>query len=225
MHFDINDGIAVFSMDDGKANVVGHSLLDDLDNAMTSAEEARAGALVLRGREGVFSGGFDLKEFQKGPEASVALVSRGLLAAIRLYSLGLPVVAACTGHAVAMGAFLLLASDTRIGVHGDFKITLPETAIGMDIPRTLVALTQSRLSPRFLTRGAIQAEVFTPDLAVEAGFLDAVVDAADLEKETLAIAQRLAALPAQNYATNKHFARHATLTMMQEEYDKQLASI
>jgi enoyl-CoA hydratase len=214
------DGIATIHFDDGKANVVSPAFSEALNEALDRAEADKAGAVVLRGREGMFSAGFDLGEFKKGVEAGMAMVIQGIRLAIRLYSFPLPVIAACTGHGIAMGAFLLLTCDNRIGVRGDYKITLPETAINMDIPRPLMALTVDRLSPAYLTRAAVQAEVFTPDEAVAAGFLDEAVEAAELDARVLALATALGALPAANYAANKLDAREKTLAAMRAELEQ-----
>jgi enoyl-CoA hydratase len=214
MDFELSDNIAILRFDDGKANAVGHSFLDQVNDGLDRAEK-EAKAVILRGREGMFSAGFDLKEFQKGPEATIALARRGFEFLLRLYSYPLPVVAACSGHGIALGAFILLAADTRIGVSGDFKICLPETAIGMDIPPLLMGLTRSRISPLHLTRAAIQSENYSPQSAVEAGFLDEVVDPAKLDERALAAAVKLAELPGKFYARNKTSARRETIAAMQ----------
>ncbi len=220
MNYELRDGIAVLALDDGKANAVGHGFLDFVNEGLDRAAEDGAGAVVLRGREGLFSAGFDLGEFKKGPEAGISMVSRGMALLIRLYGCPLPVIAACTGHAVAMGAFLLLACDTRIGARGDFRVTLPETRISMDLPPILQALTDARVTPRFLTRAVIQSEIFSPELAVEAGFLDKVVDPGDIDDAAHTAATELAELPGKYYAGNKLFARQATIDAMQAELDK-----
>ena len=217
LDYELKERVATLSIDDGKANVVSSDFSVAVNAALDRAQSDRAGAVVLKGREGMFSAGFDLAEFKKGAEAGRLMAARGIELAIRLYGFPLPVIAACTGHGVAMGAFLLLACDTRVGVRGDYKISLPETAIRMDIPTILMALAQSRLSPRFLTRAAVQAEVFNPDLAVEAGFLDEVVEPAELDTRVAEAAASLAQLPQKNYANNKLFARQDTLETMRSE--------
>ena len=223
MNYELQDRIAMVSLDDGKANAVGHAFLDAVSDALDRAEQDGAGAVILRGRDGVFSGGFDLKEFTQGADSGVSMVKRGMQLLIRLYGFPLPVVAACTGHAVAMGAFLVLACDTRIGTRGRFRVTLPETALGMDLPATMVELTASRVSPRYFTRAAVQAEVFDPELAVTAGFLDEVVEAPALDARALEVAQQLAQLPAQQYAGNKRLVRKHVLAAMQAEFDRMVA--
>ncbi len=214
MNYLLSNNIAVVSLDDGKANVVGHNFLDSVNRALDRAEKDSAGAVILRGREGMFSAGFDLGEFKKGPKAGMAMVTKGMQLLIRLYGLPLPLVAACTGHAIAMGAFVIMACDTRIGTRGNYKVTLPETAIGMELPAMLLELTASRIPPQYMTRVAIQSEVFDPDQAVTVGFLDEVVDAQEIDARALAVAEKLAQLPQQYYAANKLFARKKVLEAM-----------
>ncbi len=220
MNYELRNEVAIVSIDDGKANVVGHTFIDELNEALNRAEQDSAGAVILRGREGIFSAGFDLGEFKKGAEAGMSMVSKGMQLLIRLYSFPLPLVVACTGHGIAMGAFIILACDKRIGVRGKFKITLPETAIGMELPAVMMELTASRISPQYITRVVIQSEVFDPDQALEIGFLDEVVEAGALDDKAMAIAKQLTQLPAVQYAANKLLARKKTLLAMTEEFDK-----
>jgi len=215
MDFQLSESVAILRFDDGKANAVSHVFLDDINIGLDRAQQ-EARAVVLRGRQGIFSAGFDLAEFKKGPEATVALARRGLELLVRLYSLPLPLVAACSGHGIAMGAFILLACDTRIGIRGDFRISMPETAIGMDLPPPIMALTASRLSKRHLTRAAIQAEVYSPEAAIDAGFLDEVVAAEELDARALAVATRLGKLPQKYYARNKLATRAEALAAMRD---------
>ncbi|MDG1942736.1 MAG: crotonase/enoyl-CoA hydratase family protein [Halioglobus sp.] len=220
MNYELRNEVAIVSIDDGKANVVGHTFIDELNEALNRAEQDSAGAVILRGREGIFSAGFDLGEFKKGAEAGMSMVSKGMQLLIRLYSFPLPLVVACTGHGIAMGAFIILACDKRIGVRGKFKITLPETAIGMELPAVMMELTASRISPQYITRVVIQSEVFDPDQALEIGFLDEVVEAGALDDKAMAIAKQLTQLPGVQYAANKLLARKKTLLAMTEEFDK-----
>lgn len=220
MNYELRDGVAVLQLDDGKANAVGNSFLDFVNAGLDRAEQDQATAILLVGRPGLFSAGFDLKEFAKGMEAGVAMVTRGMELAIRLYGYPRPVVAACTGHAIAMGAFLLLASDTRIGATGSFRFALPETKISMEIPRVLQAMCAQRLSPAYLTRAIIQSEDFDAEGAVEAGFLDSLVPPDELEQAAFAAAQELGALPAEFYAANKMFMREDALKEMSAQLEK-----
>jgi len=210
MAFRLEDKVAVIGFDDGKANVVSHAFIDAMMEGLDKAE-ADASAVVIVGRQGMFSGGFDLKEIQKGPGEATALVSRGAHMLYRLFSFPQPVVAACTGHAIAAGGFTLLACDTRIGASGDFKLGLNETAIGMVLPVFGKELAADRLSKRHLTAAVIQAKMYGPDEAVDAGFLDQLVEPADVESTSIAVAAQLGELPGATYAQQKLDTREAPL--------------
>ncbi|MBT4519617.1 MAG: crotonase/enoyl-CoA hydratase family protein [Halieaceae bacterium] len=218
MKYKLADDIAVLHFDDGKVNAVGHDFIDAMNEGLDRAE-AEAKAVVIRGREGLFSGGFDLSEFKKGPEAALALAGRGLHLLTRIYGHPQPVVAACTGHAIAMGAFILLASDTRIGIEGDFRTTLPETAIGMNFHPVLFELVASRLSKRHETRALIQANIYDPAGAIAAGFLDEIVIDEALDARVMSAAQQLAQLPTEVYGKNKRDCRAASLQRMQDSLE------
>ena len=151
------------------------------------------------------------------------MITKGMQLLIRLYGFPLPLVVACTGHGIAMGAFIIMACDTRIGARGPFKVTLPETALGMEVPPTMLELTASRLSPHFITRAAVQSEVFDPDQALAAGFLDEVVEASELDARAFAVAEKLAQLPQKQYAANKIATRKKALAAMTEEFNQMVA--
>jgi enoyl-CoA hydratase len=216
MNYRVENNITTLTFDDGKANVVGHSFLDDINAGLDRAEQEEVAAVILRGREGMFSAGFDLKEFEKGVEAGLTMVRRGFELLVRLYSYPLPLVAACTGHGIAMGAFIMMTCDMRVGTRGDFKMSLPETRISMDLPPILLELARSRISRRHMNRVALLSEVYNPEQAIDAGFVDEVVDAGDLTARTEAIAAELAQLPQQQFAANKLAIRADSLRLMKD---------
>ncbi|MDZ7784640.1 MAG: crotonase/enoyl-CoA hydratase family protein [Halioglobus sp.] len=219
MNYENVENTVTLTFDDGKANVVNHSFLDEINSGLDRAQKEDAGAVILRGREGIFSGGFDLREFEKGAEQGTKMVRRGFELLVRLYSFPLPLVAACTGHGIAMGAFIIMACDWRIGSRGEFKMSLPETRLGMDLPSILVALTASRVTPRHLNRVTLLSEIYAPEEAVSAGFLDEVVEAGDLESRSRTVAGQLAELPGQQFAKNKLSVRAETLKIMRSSLE------
>jgi enoyl-CoA hydratase len=216
MDYQLSAGSAILNFDDGKANVVSHAFIDGMNEGLERAV-AEASAVIVRGREGMFSAGFDLSEFKKGPAAGAKLAYRGFELFTRMYAHPQPLIAACTGHAVAAGAFLLLAADTRVGIEGDFKFCLPETAISMNIPRLLRELAGSRLAPQYLTAAVLQSHSFDPHSAREAGFLDEVVAADALDDRVAELAAQLAQLPPKFYDKNKQDLRSSSLQVMREE--------
>ena len=202
LSYQMNGDVALITLDDGKANAVSHAFVDALTEGLDRAEQ-EAKAVVLCGRAGVFSAGFDLKEIAKGPAESKALVDRGATLLLRLFSFPMPVVAASAGHAIAAGALLMLAADTRIGAAGEAKYGLNETAIGMSLPPFGLQIGLCRISKRHQTEAIIQATLYGPEAAKNAGFLDDVVPSESLAQEAMAAATALAELPTAAYATMK----------------------
>jgi enoyl-CoA hydratase len=197
----MEDGIARIVMDDGKVNALSPEMLAELHEAFERAAAERA-PVVLRGREGIFSAGFDLKVLTGDGGGGPDLLKAGFTLAERVLSHPAPVVLACTGHAIAMGLFLVLSADYRIGVSGPYRLTANEVAIGMTLPRTATEICRYRLTPACFDRAIVLAEVFTPESAVPAGILDRVVDPDQLEAS---VAETVARVTALNMA-----AHHAT---------------
>lgn len=215
MTLDIQDDIGLITLDDGKANAVSHAFLETIAPLLDEAE-AKAKAVVIAGRPGRFSGGFDLKVMQGStPDEVRALVERGGDLAYRLFTFSKPVIAACTGHSLAMGGMLLCSMDVRVGVQGDFKIGLNESAIGMVMPHFGVTLPKARLNPAYFTRAIVNAELFAPDEAVTAGFLDYAVVPEMLMETALAHAGALGTLPQKAFFGNKKLARKAAITALE----------
>jgi enoyl-CoA hydratase len=211
---DIQNDIALITMDDGKANAINFDMLAALNDALDQAESS-AKAIVLAGRESRFSGGFDLKAFATlGGEGVYKLLDGGAELLLRLYGGPLPVVAACTGHAIAMGTFILHACDTRVGTSGDFKLGANETITGMNLPIFATELARARLNPAHMTRAMVQAFIYDPAGAVEAGYLDMLVAPEKVVATATAIAGQLAALPGSAYAYNKIAMRKGTLDVI-----------
>lgn len=202
--------VALIRMDDGKANALSYEMLAALHSALDTAEKD-AKAIILAGREGRFCAGFDLKIMMSGFDAAAKLVGEGASLYMRLYDWGQPVVAACTGHALAGGALLLLVSDTRIGTVGEFKIGLNEVAIGLPLPILAQELARDRLSKRHLIAATLQARIHNPAEAVECGFLDEIVAAETVVDTAVEYAKKLAGLPGHAYAATKSKLRGSTI--------------
>lgn len=204
------DSIATVTMDDGKVNALSLQMLMELNVTLDRATEDGA-VVVLTGREGVFSAGFDLTVLRAGGSDAVAMLRAGFELAERVLSFPTPVLIACTGHAIAMGVFLLLSGDYRIGVVGPHKITANEVAIGLTMPRAAVEICRQRLTPAAFNRAVILAEVFSPADAVAAGFLDRVVPAPELHDVAARAAAELTKLDPDAHAASKLRARAPAL--------------
>jgi enoyl-CoA hydratase len=154
---ELREAVAIAHFDDGKANVISHDAIDALGAHLDRAEK-EAGAVLISGRPGMFSGGFDLAVMRSGPEDAFRLVAAGAELFFRFLEFPLPIVVAATGHAIAAGALTLLAADARIGADGKFKIGLNEVGAGMTLPIFAIELARQRLSKRHFIRATTQAD-------------------------------------------------------------------
>lgn len=225
VEFRLSDDIAVLTIDDSKANALSSQVLRALESGLDRAAE-QAKAVVLTGRPGMLSAGFDLRVMQSSPEAMQNLVTEGAQLLLRLYTFPQPVVVACTGHAMAAGGLLLLAADARIGVRGEFKIGLPEVSIGMPLPIFGVELARGRLAAPYLERATAQAEIFDPETAVQAGFLDRLSAPEAVVDDAMAEAARLAGgLGAFAFETTRRTLRGAGIEHIRRTLEADIAGL
>jgi enoyl-CoA hydratase len=206
----LDGAVASITMDDGKVNAMSPSMIAELNGALDQAEADRA-VVLLTGRESVLSAGFDLPTLRAGGSEANAMVRSGFELAARLLAFPTPVVIACNGHAVAMGVFLLLSGDYRIGVAGPYKLMANEVAIGLTMPRAAIEILRQRLTPAYFNRAAILSEPCPLEGAVDAGFLDRVVEAAQLQDAARGAANVMSALDMRAHAESKLRARQPAL--------------
>jgi enoyl-CoA hydratase len=191
---ELRDGVLIIQLDDGKANALSFDVIAALHESLDLAEaDDSIGAVVIHGRPGRFSAGFDLG-VMLGDDMSaiIDLVADGGALVRRLYGGSVPVVAACTGHALAGGALVLLGCDVRIGADVDAKIGLNEVAIKMVLPDWAFTISEARLSKRQAQRALANARITTPRDAIDVGFIDEVVAADDVLERSIEVAIQLA---------------------------------
>ncbi|MDE3206608.1 MAG: crotonase/enoyl-CoA hydratase family protein [Acidobacteriota bacterium] len=223
--YQLQDSVATITLDDGKANAVDLEMVSDIHAALDRLDGDGARSVVLAGRPGRFCAGFNLAAMTGSPTAMRELVIAGGRLVGRLLLVPQPVVMACTGHALAMGGLLLLSGDHRIGAAGDFKIGLNEVAIGMAMPRWGVEVARYRIPPSQLEWHLVLGQTCSPDQAVQAGFLDRVVDADSVLAEARATATALAQLRTGAVSGTKTRLRGPVVERMLEDPETDLASI
>ena len=210
VQYSLNDGVATLTLVNGKVNAVSPALIQAFHAALDQAQADEA-VVIVTGQPGILSGGYDLKVMTSGPEAAIDLVAAGSTLARRMLAHPQPIIVACSGHAVAKGAFLLLSADYRIGVEGPFTIGLNEVKIGMTMHHVGIALARDRLTKPAFQRSVINAEMFNPQSALAAGFLDQVVPADELVSAATAVAHEFKKLNAKAHAQTKLKVRKALL--------------
>ena len=220
--YQLDDGIATLTLNNGKVNAISPDVITAFNAALDRAEQDKA-IVIITGQPGILSGGYDLKVMTSGPQNAINLVAAGSTLARRMLAHPFPIIVACPGHAVAKGAFILLSSDYRIGVEGPFSIGLNEVQIGMTMHHAGIELARDRLRKSALHRSVINGEMFDPQGAVDAGFLDKVVPAEQLHATALAVAQQMKKINMTAHKNTKLKVRKALLEALDQavELDKQ----
>ena len=219
--YQCDDGVALLTLCNGKANAISPDVIAAFNSALDRAQQDGA-IVILTGQPGILSGGYDLKVMMSSPENALSLVAQGSALARRMLSHPYPIIVACSGHAVAKGAFLLLSADYRIGVEGSFTIGLNEVKIGMTMHHVGITLARDRLRKSAFQRSVINAEMFNPQTAKDAGFLDEVVAPDELMNAAQRMAQQLKTLNLKAHAKTKLKVRKDLLATLDQaiEQDK-----
>jgi enoyl-CoA hydratase len=218
VHYGVEANVATIRMDDGKVNALSPDMQQEINEALDHAELEGVGAVVIAGNNRVFSGGFDLGVLRAGGEAAIGMFAGGFELAARILAFPKPVVMACTGHAIAMGSFLLLSGDHLIG-SPDHRVMANEVAIGITMPRAAVAILRHRLTPAAYQRAVGLSAPFIGAEAVAAGYLDELVQSDRVRVRAEEVARSLLALDARAHATSKLLARAEVLDAIRTGID------
>lgn len=220
--YQLDDGIATLTLSNGKVNAISPDVIAAFNAAFDRAEQDKA-IVIITGQPGILSGGYDLKVMTSGPQNAINLVAAGSTLARRMLAHPFPIIVACPGHAVAKGAFILLSSDYRIGVEGAYTIGLNEVQIGMTMHHAGIELARDRLRKSAFHRSVINGEMFDPQGAVDAGFLDKVVPAEQLHETALAVAKQMKKINMTAHRNTKLKVRKGLLDALDAaiEQDKQ----
>ena len=197
------ENISVVTLDDGKANVFSTKMSTDINECLDEVSK-EDGCIVLTGREGMFSAGFDLKTLQGGDMDQIQeMTTTGFKLLSRIFSFPRPVIAACSGHGIALGTFLLCCCDYRIGIKGDFMLGANEMRTNMVIPPPILELIKFRVAQSHKYRAVLGAEMYTFENAKEAGLIDEVVDSNILMETAFNKAKDLATMGHPSYSMTK----------------------
>jgi len=195
--------VSIITLDDGKANVFSSAMSSTINQLLDEVPNDK-GALLITGRQGLLSGGFDLKTMTGGEAKDIIeMTVNGFKLLARIYGFSRPVVVASSGHAIALGAFLLCCADYRVGAKGKYLVQANEHRNNMSIPIPILEISKSRISKRHWHRAILNAEAYPIDQSVEAGYLDEVVDEVELMKRAMEVATDLATLGHPHYQMTK----------------------
>ncbi len=200
--------IATISIDDGKVNAFSVNLLNEFSAILGQMQNDRdVKCIVIKGRPGVFSAGFDLKGLTTSTTIARDLLTQGMNLCLQIYLSPKPIVIAATGHTIALAALAVLTADRVIGVEGQFKIGLNETMIGMALPYFGVELARAELNPPWHAPTILDGLLLNPSDAVRAGFFDEVVSSENLQHRLDEVCQHCLKIDSNAYVQTKNRLR------------------
>ena len=199
--------ISIIKLDDGKANAFSFEMLSQV-NALLAQVPKDSGALVITGRDGLFSGGFDLKTLATGDmEKITTMVQLGYRLLLELYSFDRPIIAAVSGHAIALGLFVTCSADYRIAIDGEYVCQANEVRNNMDIPPQIMEILKARVNKNYFYPAVFHSDTYSVQDSIAVGYIDEVVSAEKFMDRVMEKANELASLPHPFYANTKKSAQ------------------
>jgi enoyl-CoA hydratase len=212
--------ISIIKLDDGKANAFSHDMLSQV-NELLAKVPRDSGALVITGREGLFSGGFDLKTFATGDmEKITKMVQLGYRLLLELFSFDRPIVAAVSGHSIALGLFVTCSADYRIAIDGKYVCQANEVRNNMDIPTQIMEILKARVNKKYFYPAVYHSDAFSVQDSIEVGYIDEVVPEDQFMARVIEKAKELATLPHPFYANTKKTAQDDVRQKIADAIDK-----
>lgn len=202
----IRDDVVQLQLDRPPVNALTGELFDQLRSRLGELGSARA--VVISGREGIFSAGLDLPHLLSLDRAGMLVFWRSFYRALEtLARCPVPLGMAITGHNPAGGTVLSLFADFRIAAEGDFKLGLNEVQVGLPMPALVYRAYERLLGSRLAAQHAVSGTLFVPSAALAAGLVDELAPADRVVARTMAWAQKLAQLPRAALDATRKVAR------------------
>ena len=212
--------ISIIKLDDGKANAFSYEMLCQVNELLTKVPRD-SGALVITGREGLFSGGFDLKTLATGDmEKITKMVQLGYRLLLELFSFDRPIVAAVSGHSIALGLFVTCSADYRIAIDGKYVCQANEVRNNMDIPTQIMEIIKARVNKKYFYPAVYHSDAYSVQESIEVGYIDEVVSEDQFMQRVMEKAKELATLPHPFYANTKKTAQDDVRQKIADAIDK-----
>ena len=212
--------ISIIKLDDGKANAFSFDMLSQVNDLLKKVPRD-SGALVITGREGLFSGGFDLKTLATGDmEKITKMVQLGYRLLLELFSFDRPIVAAVSGHSIALGLFVTCSADYRIAIDGKYVCQANEVRNNMDIPTQIMEIIRARVNKKYFYSAVYHSDAYSVQDSIEVGYIDEVVSEDQFMERVMEKAKELATLPHPFYANTKKTAQDDVRQKIADAIDK-----
>lgn len=199
------EGIRILRLAHGKVSAMDIELAEAFTAELTAAAKAASvRAVVVTGTGSSFSAGVDLFRLIKdGPaygERFLPVLDTMLRDALTFPK---PLVAALNGHAIAGGCILAAACDRRIMAEGNGRMGVPELVVGVPFPALPLQIVAARVPDAALRDLVFTGRTVQAAEAVALGLVDEKCPAEALLDRAIAVANQLAAIPAEAFALTK----------------------
>jgi enoyl-CoA hydratase len=175
--YHIENNRADITMDDGKANAMDFNYFEELNSALAEIESSGSKVVIIKGRQGFFSGGLDLKLISTLPPKDIdTLAETFARTMLRVFLYPIPTLAVCTGHAIAGGAMLAFACDRRYVINGNYRIQMNELAIGIPLPSWMLLIGKAAIPSGLQTEALLHAKAYTPREAHDSGIFHGLIE-------------------------------------------------
>lgn len=202
------NGIAVVTLGHGKANALDIEFCDALSKCFDELATSAARAVVVAGRGRMFSAGVDLIRASAGGadymRKFLPVLNRSFAS---IFFHPKPLIAAINGHAMAGGAVLACCADRRIMARSGGRIGVTELLVGVPFPALAFEAVRFAVPARYLAESLFSGATYEPDIALQRGWVEEVVEADALMPRAIAAAQQLAQLSPEAFATTKRQLR------------------
>lgn len=212
----VEDGVATVTLQRGKVNPINATVAEELRECFEElAGDSRVKVVILTGRGGFFSFGFDIPEFLGFSKESFTEFLMGfadLYTYVFLYPK--PVVAALNGHTIAGGCMLATACDYRLMVSGKAKISLNEITFGSSVFAGSLEMLRACVGTRNAQTILYSGGMYSAEEALAMGWIDRITSGEELLEEAEEVARGFARYDGRAFESIKKLMRKPVIEEM-----------
>lgn len=196
IRYEVADSVATITLNrPDKRNALNASLVDDLSEALRTAEEDHAvRCIVLAGEGSAFSAGADLESLRRLQDATAEdnEADSQRLAALfaQIYRHPKAVIAKINGHAIAGGCGLAAVCDFSIAA-ADAKFGFTEVRIGF-VPAIVSVFVLRKVSETAVRNLFLRGHIISAQEAADAGLITRTAAPGELDAAVAALAGEIA---------------------------------
>lgn len=205
------------------ANALSAELMYALRQAIATAPDDGARAVVISGAPGMFSAGLDVPLLLTLDRQGIEQAWRALYAMMAgIARSAIPVVAAITGHAPAGGTVITLFCDYRVVAEGNWKLGLNEVQVGIPLPPVILAGLRRLVGLRNAEHLSARGLLMSPTQALQYGLVDEMVAPENVVDRAVHWCEQVLQLPVAAMSQTRRQARADLRAIFDEDLSQEL---